>query len=78
MAVAKYRTQGPQAWEAYINGAFRRFEGNGLGNRMRSRLKFADLGGAIATASSGGGSVTARARGWHGPQRVARGVLEVR
>lgn len=31
MAVAKYRTQGLRAWEAYTNGSYRRYQGDGPG-----------------------------------------------
>lgn len=39
MAVAKYRTQGLRAWEAYTNGAYRRYAGDGLGRDLRRPFK---------------------------------------
>ena len=60
MAVAKYRTQGLGAWEAYTRGMHTRFMGDGIGvSRARVRSGGPVRAAAASSAGSGGVSVTA-------------------
>jgi hypothetical protein len=68
MAVAKYRSQGLGAWEAYSNGSYRRYTGDGTGwSRPR-------MAGGRARAGRGGGVSIANTihvhAGGHDEQRV--------